>query len=95
MAYRIDGNQPAIIAGLKQARIRVLSTAKIGAGTPDVVGYCPMTNVFALLEIKMPSERLRLKKSQISWRIAHPEMLNYVYTVDSVEIALKVFKVIP
>ena len=93
--YKIDGNQPAIIAGLKQARIRVLSTAKIGAGTPDVVGYCPITNVFALLEIKMPKEKLRLKKSQIAWRISHPDMLNYVHTVDSLTMALRVFRVIP
>lgn len=93
--YKIDGNQPAIIAGLKQARIRVLSTAKIGAGTPDVVGYCPITNVFALLEIKMPKEKLKLRESQKKWRLDHPDLAQYTYTVDSLGMALRVFRVIP
>ena len=95
MAYRIDSNQPEIISGLKQARVRVLSTAKIGRGTPDVVGYCPITNVFALLEIKMPKEKLKLRPSQMAWRLMHPDLAQYTYTVDSLEMALRVFRVMP
>ena len=92
--YKIDGNQPAIIAGLRRAHIRTLSTAKIGKGTPDLVGYCPMTNVFALLEIKMPKEKLKLRPSQMAWRLMHPDLAQHTHTVDSLEMALRVFKVI-
>jgi Holliday junction resolvase len=92
--YRNDGNQSAIVKALQQAKVRVTSTAKIGGGHPDVVGYCPMTGVFALLEIKMPREKLKLRPSQIKWRMDHPDLAYYTKTVDSVGMALRAFKLI-
>ena len=93
--YRNDGNHAAIIAGLRSARVRITSTAKVGDGHPDAVGYCPMTNVFALLEIKMPHEKLKLRTSQHKWRLKNPGLAQYTYTVDSLGMALRVFRVIP
>jgi hypothetical protein len=92
--YKVDGNQKAIITALRSAHVRVSSTAKIGGGHPDLIGYCPSTGVFALLEIKMPYEKLKLRPSQSAWRLKNPDMATYTHTVDSVGMALRVFRLI-
>ena len=78
--YRNDSNQPAIIKGLKQAHVRILSTAKIGDGTPDVVALlsydervCVIGNQDAAREVEVApiTAQMEVEKSRLGTVYIH------------------------
>lgn len=91
-AAKIDANQPAIVAALRQAGASVQSLAAIGDGCPDLlVGYAGHT---ALIEVKdgskVPSAR-QLTPDQHQW---HQNWTGGTLAiVPDIEAALRVLEV--
>lgn len=53
---KVDRNQPAIVAALRAAGWSILHLHQLGHGAPDLLAC--KHGVLALLEIKMPGEKL-------------------------------------
>ena len=62
-ARRVDENQPAIVAALRNAGIYVFHSHTLGGGFPDVVAYNAEINRLRLIEVKMPGEKLNAKEA--------------------------------
>jgi hypothetical protein len=52
-AARVDANQEAVMRGLRDCGWKVISTAQLGGGFPDLVA-CDPDGVVWLLEVKKP-----------------------------------------
>ena len=91
MAYRVDGNQSAIVYELEKAGVIVTDCAKIGNGHPDLVCWYPLNGLFRFLEVKMPGKKLN--KNQLEWLHNNPKKKALTYTVDSVGEALRIFRI--
>jgi len=55
-AAKVDANQPAIVAGLRQRGIKVQPIHQLGKGVPDLL--VGVRRELHLIEIKMPGEKL-------------------------------------
>ena len=88
MTYaKIDENQPAIVAALRQAGASVQSLAAVGKGCPDLlIGYAGENY---LAEIKNPDKPKRdrdLTPDQVKW---HAEWKGIINVIETKEQALR------
>lgn len=56
-ARRVDKNQPEIVKALRKAGYKVWHTHRAGFGFPDIL-VLSKTHIPALIEIKMPGEKM-------------------------------------
>lgn len=78
---KVDGNHTAIVDALRQSGISAVSIASVGGGVPDILAG--FRNVTALLEVKMPGEKLTTAEQE--W---HSRWGGHVAIVDSPEAAV-------
>jgi hypothetical protein len=77
----MDGNQPAIVAALRQSGCSVQSLASVGGGCPDLL--VARAGRLWLMEIKDPSQDLnkqRLTPAQILWHFDWKSRVHIVKT---------------
>ncbi len=82
---KVDANQRAIVAALRQAGVWVRSTAELGGGFPDLV--CSYRGYVTFLECKMPGKKLT--PDQVRWQ-ADWDPFCPVFVVETVDDALLV-----
>lgn len=62
---KVDVNQPAIVAGLRQAGAKVQDLHEVGKGCGDIlVGW---QGVLHVIEIKAPGKRADLTPEEVRW----------------------------
>lgn len=67
-AAKVDANQPAIVAALREAGATVQSLAAIGDGCPDLlVGYQGVTLLMEIKDGTKPPSARRLTPDQLAW----------------------------
>ena len=85
-AKRVDANQREIVDGLRKCGFKVISTASLGDGFPDITVQARGYNF--LFEVKMPGEKLTPDEVKFFAEWASPfvkvihstaEALEYVY----------------
>ena len=77
---KVDANQSAIVAALREVRCGVLSLASLGGGVPDTLVWSPYTRSYAVHEVKgLDGE---LTDDQERWHAAWPGPILIVRTVD-------------
>jgi Holliday junction resolvase len=87
-AARIDANQPSIVDALRQAGCTVQVLSAVGKGCPDLL--CGRAGVNYLLELKdsaKPLSKQKLTPDEMAW---HSTWNGLVWTVNSIEDALRV-----
>lgn len=62
---KVDANQPAIVAGLRQCGARVLHLHTLGHGAPDLL--CGFRGQLHLIEIKEPGKRGHLTDDEFTF----------------------------
>ncbi|MGB3206466.1 MAG: hypothetical protein WBB28_15880 [Crinalium sp.] len=85
---RVDNNQQAIVAALRQHGCTVQHLHQLGQGVPDLLVGCEGINY--LLEIKdsaKPPSKQRLTPDEVAW---HLSWEGKVHTVNSVAQALNI-----
>ncbi len=78
MAKKVDQNQSAIVAALRQVGCAVADTHTVGHGFPDLVVYYPRTGLH-LLEVKGPNGTLTADERD--WHARWPGVVHVVRTV--------------
>ena len=68
---RIDQNQPAIVAALRNTGVYVFHSHTLGGGFPDLVCYNAETNRLRLVEVKMLGEKLNAKEARFHQMFGH------------------------
>ena len=68
-AARIDSNQPALVAALRQIPgVSVAVTSQLGKGFPDiVVGYRGRNYIFEIKDPEQPPSKRRLTSDEQKW----------------------------
>ena len=77
---KVDANQNAIVAALREARCGVLSLASLGGGVPDTLVWSPYTRSYAVHEVKGPDGELT--PDQVTFHAAWPGPIVIVRSVD-------------
>ena len=85
-AAKVDTNQAAIVAALRQAGYGVQSLAAVGGGCPDLLVAAGTRNV--LLEVKRPKRGV-FTSDQLRWWAAWPGELHVVRTPDEAAQAMR------
>lgn len=84
----IDGNQPEIVEGLREAGRSVVPLHQIGGGVPDlIVGF---QGVNYLIEVKVPGRRKKLTPDQEEF---HKKWKGSLAVVETLTEALEATKV--
>ena len=85
-AARVDGNQAAIVGGLRACGASVQSLAPIGAGCADLlVGHRGRNWLMELKDPSKPPSARKLTPAQVEW---HRTWCGQVAVVETVEQAL-------
>ncbi len=90
-AAKVDDNQAAIVAALRQAGCGVLDLSAVGKGCPDLLVHppaFPACRVAVLMEIKdggKPPSARKLTPAQVKF---HAEWKGWIHTVTSADEAL-------
>ena len=67
-AARTDGNQTAIVDGLRKANISVFITSGVGAGFPDLCcGYAGRNFLFEIKDYRKPKADRQLTPDQVKF----------------------------
>jgi hypothetical protein len=90
-AARVDANQPAIVAGLRQVGALVQPLHMVGGGVPDLlVGF---RGALYLLELKEPGKGGALTDAEFTW---HQQWAAYeVHVVETLFEALAAIGALP
>lgn len=86
MPKRIDANQPAIVADLRDLWFIVHITSDLGRGFGDLVVGDTLTNRVYLFEVKNPEERWKFTKSEAKF---HELWRGMIHVVETTEDCLK------
>jgi len=65
---RVDKTHPAIVAALEAHGWLVLSLARMGKGTPDILAFHPARDVWRLVEVKTPGAVPKVKRARRTTR---------------------------
>lgn len=87
---KADGNQKAIVAGLRSAGATVAPTHTVGQGFPDLVVGFDGRNI--LMEVKDPSQpkhRHELTPAQVKFHKEWAVPIHIVFTVEEAKAALR------
>ena len=88
MAKRVDANQPKIVEALRKVGCTVQHMHTLGKGCPDLlVGYRDINFLLELKDSSKPLSSQRLTPDELEW---HTTWAGMVWTVNSVEDALRV-----
>lgn len=91
MPKKVDANQTEIVSALRQVGAYVQSLASIGKGCPDLlVGYDETWFVLEVKDGNQPPSKQRLTPDELEWAEKANQRGLIVYTVNSVERALRV-----
>ena len=84
-AARVDGNQPEVVAKLREKGCVVSHLHTIGMGVPDIlVGYGGRNYLFEIKDPTRPLSQRRLTQDEQRWHIAWNEK-GSVHTIESAE----------
>lgn len=85
-ARRVDANQAAIAAVLRQAGASVQPLHTVGGGVPDLlIGYGGRNHLFEIKDGSLPPSRRALTADELAW---HRAWRGQVAVISSIEEAL-------
>lgn len=84
-AAKVDANHGEIVAALRAHGCKVVDLSGVGKGLPDVLVWIPAWSRWALLEIKVPGEKLN--ERQQKWHRDFAGCLAFVVTSPAEAIA--------
>ncbi len=91
-AARVDANQPAIVEALEKAGCTVQHMHTLGKGCPDLlVGRDGVNYLLELKDGGKPLSKQKLTPDELEW---HGSWRGLVWTVNSIEDALRVVGVV-
>jgi Holliday junction resolvase len=87
-AARIDANQPSIVEALEKAGCTVQHLHALGQGCPDIlVGRASVNYLLEIKDGSKPLSKQKLTPDEMAW---HSTWAGLVWTVNSIEDALRV-----